>query len=208
MLSCILHPRGWHVCCGLRDLSEGSRPGCQVLFAQAQAFSEATLEGRARGSFRPDETPTGYLRASDVCDDSSISEDSAEQEHPDHREVEQAIDHVMGIRRENAAGLADGELGGLFRHSLFRVIYCSADEAGSRLNCGRDISKGNTACTAAGALEALRRACHGPASVGSMNLRVGEGLSLGASTGCGCEWARRCAVTSCSLQGSLQSLVA
>ena len=80
-------------------------------------------------------------RGFDGCFSGSSSEDSADEDQPDHLAHEAAQNAVLG---KWDAGVDVGKLPDeavYFRHPLSRTIHVQEDEAGIRFTCGRDISK-------------------------------------------------------------------
>ena len=92
------------------------------------------------GSFLPDATRSGYLRAapSDLAEGVSDSEDSADEEDDaaDQRAVEVVLETVAEPWREH--GVDDGDDGArIFRHPSTRVIHAVASEEQDSVVAGR-----------------------------------------------------------------------
>ena len=100
-------------------------------------------------SFLPDASRSGYFakavteehahegeHAEDEQDVSS-SEDSVDEERPDHEHEEAAVGEVVGELELPLEGYYDFSSEMLFRHSVSRVIHRVEDEAGDRFACGR-----------------------------------------------------------------------
>ena len=114
---------------------------------------ERVIRAIRTGRFDPDDTRSGRWkpdrseRPSSVPGErvyevlTSSSEDSADEDMPEHEEIEVAADHVVGMLRENAANLEAEELWILFRHGLSRVLHRVQDESGDRFKCGREVSR-------------------------------------------------------------------
>ena len=105
----------------------------------------------ALGTFKPDQTRSGMLakgsegsgKTSDGDDAGdaflSSSEDSADEEAPDHQIEESAVEEVVGdwlghVRPEHV----NENL--LFRHPVSRTIHVLLEESSSKFKCGREVS--------------------------------------------------------------------
>ena len=122
-----------------------------------RALMQCLAEIRS-GVFQPDNTRSGYFRgeapashgaveAEDAADEESEPSDSEDSQDDEdlsigHHTTEEAVDHVVGAWHElaNPGEVGIGEDAALFRNKYTRYIHVSADEAGSRFRCGREIN--------------------------------------------------------------------
>ena len=128
----------------------------------------------AQSTFDPDATRSGMFAkgsgaaAGDdpVESESSSSEDSADEEDPQHILAERAADNIVGewnghVQEDEVRGAS------LFRHVMSRVIHIIADEAGSYFRCGRGVTKGYSLCSRPMIMNPLCKQCFGKKSLGS-----------------------------------------
>ena len=94
--------------------------------------------------FLPDATRSGYFEAGDErpqieAEEWSSSEDSVDEECPEHVALEKATEKVVGSWDAN---IVDPRLDSavFFRHVISRVLHVVEDESGASFQCGRQIS--------------------------------------------------------------------
>ena len=85
------------------------------------------------------EAPSGRVVEQPECDTDSSSEDSADEDMPDHEQFEKAEQHVVGRWDGGVNVDALPPCAVYHRHNLSRTIHMQEDESGLKFVCGRDI---------------------------------------------------------------------
>ena len=122
---------------GLRELDQiiHSIRSCEFLPDQSRAEMFPFLDKSAKRL--EDQVEKDF---SGMCSDSS-SQDSADEDEPEHDEYEKADNLVFG-RWDGAVDVDKlPAAASFFRHPLSRTIHMIEDEAGARFACGRDVNK-------------------------------------------------------------------
>ena len=114
---------------------------------------QTTIDAVKVGDFLPDRTRSGMFAnalatkeapGDDAESVSSSSEDSFDEENPQHDELEKAEKTVLD-KFDSGVDLSKiPDDVAFFRHCLSRVIHLTEDESGARFRCGRDVASSYT----------------------------------------------------------------